>query len=488
MARSRGDGQGEREEGGRREGRGKMRGRGQEEEGGWGRELRNKDTGIDITIPSHKEIKGLLHSTYEYQVVVVSILPYFKSPKHKESDVVQFAVSRKFQDFEDLLNKLSEKYPATVFPPLPKKVLIVNESSAKARRSKLEDFLKFLAGMPKLSASAILLEFLGVNAIKAGKYRKEDAAELASPTSNKTDEDPEPEPQTESLFEDQGFEDDDNEDDMFKDEDDDDNQNDMFDGGPVNQDTKLFDDQDLGGALEGDIDDGILGIPGATVEVKKTTKIVVETEDNSDLFISDEDLKKFEVQDDIKEEENVKEEYVTETKQMKQEDSIPVSALMESIDINEKEQKETQEETGIKKPVLKEKPKLPDRPKPAPRSKPSIPQKPSNSGDVDNSSSEMKKVPVKPSVKPKPKNITKDAAESREKPEMKPRPKPSIPSKPAMQSTSVIKDETKSKTSELNVISQKENSKGNVDSLNTDDILQYIQSANSNEDEVDLFS
>lgn len=56
------------------------------------RELKNKETGIDVTIPRVTQEKGLLQSTYEYQVVVVSNLPYFKSPKHKENDVVQFMV------------------------------------------------------------------------------------------------------------------------------------------------------------------------------------------------------------------------------------------------------------------------------------------------------------------------------------------------------------------------------------------------------------
>lgn len=57
------------------------------------REIKNKHTGIDITIPRFTQEKGLLQSTYEYQVVVVSNLPYFKSPKHKESDTVQFMVN-----------------------------------------------------------------------------------------------------------------------------------------------------------------------------------------------------------------------------------------------------------------------------------------------------------------------------------------------------------------------------------------------------------
>ena len=56
------------------------------------REINNKDTGIDISVPSFKETKGLLQSTFDYNVVVVSRLQFFKSAKHKETDVVQFTV------------------------------------------------------------------------------------------------------------------------------------------------------------------------------------------------------------------------------------------------------------------------------------------------------------------------------------------------------------------------------------------------------------
>lgn len=137
------------------------------------RELKNKHTGIDITIPRFTQEKGLLQSTYEYQVVVVSNLPYFKSPKHKESDVVQFMVKKKFSDFEELWSKLFEKYHSLVLPPLPKKALLVNDKVATERRSGLEKFLSFLASSPKVCTSSLLLEFLGVNAIKAGKYTQE---------------------------------------------------------------------------------------------------------------------------------------------------------------------------------------------------------------------------------------------------------------------------------------------------------------------------
>lgn len=55
--------------------------------------MKNKDTGIDITVPTYEEIPGLLTKTIEFQVTVVTNLAVFKLPKHKETDVVQFVVS-----------------------------------------------------------------------------------------------------------------------------------------------------------------------------------------------------------------------------------------------------------------------------------------------------------------------------------------------------------------------------------------------------------
>ena len=57
------------------------------------RDVKNKVTGIDLSIPSHRVIPGLLSSTIEYHVVVVTNLPVFKSAKHKETDTVQFMVN-----------------------------------------------------------------------------------------------------------------------------------------------------------------------------------------------------------------------------------------------------------------------------------------------------------------------------------------------------------------------------------------------------------
>ena len=57
-----------------------------------GRKLRNADSGVDLSVPTHKESPGLLTTTVDYHVVVVSNQPVFKSPKHKDTDVVQFMV------------------------------------------------------------------------------------------------------------------------------------------------------------------------------------------------------------------------------------------------------------------------------------------------------------------------------------------------------------------------------------------------------------
>ena len=47
---------------------------------------------MDLSVPTNKEIPGLVTVTVEYHVVVVSDQAVFKSPKHKDTDVVQFMV------------------------------------------------------------------------------------------------------------------------------------------------------------------------------------------------------------------------------------------------------------------------------------------------------------------------------------------------------------------------------------------------------------
>ncbi|PVD32568.1 hypothetical protein C0Q70_08009 [Pomacea canaliculata] len=101
------------------------------------RDLKNKETCIDLAVVSYKEFPAsFMRSTYEFQIVVVSSLSCFKLPSHKESDVVQFTVDKKFNEFEELRERLNEAYSGTVFPPIEKKSIMVNPQ--KARRFSAE--------------------------------------------------------------------------------------------------------------------------------------------------------------------------------------------------------------------------------------------------------------------------------------------------------------------------------------------------------------
>lgn len=254
------------------------------------REIKNKHTGIDITIPRFTQEKGLLQSTYEYQVVVVSNLPYFKSPKHKESDTVQFMVKKKYSDFEELWSKLFEKYHSLVLPPLPKKALLVNDKVATERRSGLEKFLSFLASSAKVCTSSLLLEFLGVNSIKAGKYTQQGLKREESTEENQGKENNDGKSLTEGggksgLFD----EEDEDTDDLFNEEQEEEPEivTEMTARHVTSSDTKLFDFPVIGGNVEDEVDffqekeeqiqDPVSTTPG-------------QGEDNSDLLSVQDDL------------------------------------------------------------------------------------------------------------------------------------------------------------------------------------------------------
>nr|XP_054750578.1 HCLS1-binding protein 3-like [Lytechinus pictus] len=126
------------------------------------RTLKNTETGIDITVPEYRTITKLLSTQEEYHVIIITSLPYFKSPDHKPEDVVQFMVPKWYNDFESLHKAMSDRYPATIFPDLPKKVLMVRDSTPQGRRAAFEKLMQFIASSPKVCCSPILLDFLGV--------------------------------------------------------------------------------------------------------------------------------------------------------------------------------------------------------------------------------------------------------------------------------------------------------------------------------------
>ncbi|XP_064002460.1 HCLS1-binding protein 3 isoform X2 [Pogoniulus pusillus] len=107
----------------------------------------------------------------EYHIVVVTRLAVFKSAKHKPEDVVQFMVSKKYSEIEELYQRLAARYPQTSLPLLPRKVLFVGESDICERRAMFNDIMKFISKDEDLATSPELLEFLGTKSTSATDFK-----------------------------------------------------------------------------------------------------------------------------------------------------------------------------------------------------------------------------------------------------------------------------------------------------------------------------
>ena len=70
-------------------------------------------------------------------------------------------VPQKYNIFEELYHKLDQKFASVVFPPLPKKTLLVSDAVVSERRRFMETVLQQIAKTPKLACSSLVLEFLG---------------------------------------------------------------------------------------------------------------------------------------------------------------------------------------------------------------------------------------------------------------------------------------------------------------------------------------
>ncbi|NWU26237.1 H1BP3 protein, partial [Dyaphorophyia castanea] len=126
------------------------------------RQIQNTHTGLDLSVPEYQEIRGKMMSGHvEYHIVVVTRLAAFKSAKHKPEDVVQFMVSKKYSEIEELYQRLAARYPQVSLPLLPRKVLFVGESDISERRAMFNDIMKFISKDEDLATSPELLEFLG---------------------------------------------------------------------------------------------------------------------------------------------------------------------------------------------------------------------------------------------------------------------------------------------------------------------------------------
>ncbi|XP_068959094.1 HCLS1-binding protein 3 [Petaurus breviceps papuanus] len=126
------------------------------------RQVQNAHTGLDLSVPTYQEFRGKMMSGHiEYQIVVVTRLPAFKSAKHRTEDIVQFMVSRKYSEIEEFYQKLTSRYPQAALPPLPRKILFVGESDIRERRAAFNDIMRQIAKDGELATSPELLAFLG---------------------------------------------------------------------------------------------------------------------------------------------------------------------------------------------------------------------------------------------------------------------------------------------------------------------------------------
>ncbi|XP_014812209.1 PREDICTED: HCLS1-binding protein 3 [Calidris pugnax] len=136
------------------------------------RQIQNTHTGLDLSVPEYQEIRGKMMSGHvEYHIVVVTRLAAFKSAKHKPDDVVQFMVSKKYSEIEELYQRLSARYPQVSLPLLPRKVLFVGESDICERRAMFNDIMKFISKDEDLATSPELLEFLGTKSTSGVDFK-----------------------------------------------------------------------------------------------------------------------------------------------------------------------------------------------------------------------------------------------------------------------------------------------------------------------------
>ena len=125
------------------------------------RQLKNQMTGIDIYVAGCQEVPQKSSSnTLNYQVIVVTSLFYYKTKIHKESDVVQFMITKSFEEFEELYKKLSGRFPSVVFPILPKQSVLLRQTSSDERQRVMNEVLQMVARTQKLCCSPMVIEFL----------------------------------------------------------------------------------------------------------------------------------------------------------------------------------------------------------------------------------------------------------------------------------------------------------------------------------------
>ncbi|KAM4625777.1 HCLS1-binding protein 3 isoform 2-T2 [Polymixia lowei] len=132
------------------------------------RPIQNERTGIDLQVPLYQEVRGAMMTGHvEYQIIVVTRLAAFKSPRHKPRDTVQLVVSKKYSEIDEFYYRLVAQYPDISLPAMPRKALFVGEADIRERRATFDELVKFIAKNPTLAASPEVLDFLGAQSSQA---------------------------------------------------------------------------------------------------------------------------------------------------------------------------------------------------------------------------------------------------------------------------------------------------------------------------------
>lgn len=133
------------------------------------RTLKNDHTGIDLLVPEYVDQRGRLGTgSVCFKVIVATNLPYFKTDKHKESDVVQFTLERRFTDFEKFQTDLLKEFPGFHLPALPPKIpnIMLTVGALEDRLAAFDSLVKKVAQSTKVCTGNSLLDFLGVSSHK----------------------------------------------------------------------------------------------------------------------------------------------------------------------------------------------------------------------------------------------------------------------------------------------------------------------------------
>ncbi|KJE89834.1 hypothetical protein CAOG_01258 [Capsaspora owczarzaki ATCC 30864] len=123
-------------------------------------------TGVEISVPSAKEIAGTMEDFFvshtEYSVIVRTTRREFKKQKHTDAEVIQFTVPRRYTEFVEFQEKMRREVRDIALPGVPQKTLFVSESDVDSRRQTFDKLMRMIAAHPTAAVSHTLLRFLGV--------------------------------------------------------------------------------------------------------------------------------------------------------------------------------------------------------------------------------------------------------------------------------------------------------------------------------------